>query len=91
MVCAIPAPYLAEQFGWLVAELGRQPWIVYGVLKTADAVSKSITATQVLLSLIGFTVLYGLLGAIDIFLLVKYAKKGPDKDVSSIINVQGRG
>jgi cytochrome d ubiquinol oxidase subunit I len=91
MVCAIPAPYLAEQLGWLVAELGRQPWIVYGVLKTSDAVSKSITTTQVLLSLIGFTVLYGLLGAVDIFLLVKYAKKGPDKDVSSIINVQGRG
>lgn len=90
MVFAIPAPYLAEQFGWLVAEFGRQPWIVYGVLKTADAVSKSITSTQVILSLIGFTVLYGLLGAIDIFLLVKYAKKGPDKDVSSIINAQGR-
>jgi cytochrome d ubiquinol oxidase subunit I len=91
MVFAIPAPYLAQQLGWLVAELGRQPWIVYGVLKTADAVSKSITSTQVILSLIGFTVLYGLLGAIDIFLLVKYAKKGPDTDVSSIINVQGRG
>jgi cytochrome d ubiquinol oxidase subunit I len=91
MVFAIPAPYLAQQLGWLVAELGRQPWIVYGVLKTADAVSKSITSTQVILSLIGFTVLYGVLGAIDIFLLVKYAKKGPDKDISSIINVQGRG
>lgn len=91
MVCAIPVPYLAEQLGWLVAELGRQPWIVYGMLKTSDAVSKSITSTQVMLSLIGFTVLYGMLGAIDIFLLVKYAKKGPDKDVSSIINVQGRG
>jgi cytochrome d ubiquinol oxidase subunit I len=90
MACAIPVPYLAEQFGWLVAELGRQPWIVYGVLKTSDAVSKSITTSQVVLSLIGFTVLYGMLGAIDIFLLVKYAKKGPDKDVSSIINVQGR-
>lgn len=91
MVFAIPAPYLAEQLGWLVAELGRQPWIVFGVLKTADAVSKSITVTQVALSLLGFTVLYGILGAIDIFLLVKYARKGPDKDLSSIINVQGRG
>ncbi len=90
MVLSIPAPYLAQQFGWLVAELGRQPWIVYGVMKTADAVSKSVTATQVGLSLLGFTVLYGLLGAVDIFLLVKYAKKGPDKDLSNIINVQGR-
>jgi cytochrome d ubiquinol oxidase subunit I len=91
MVLTIPLPYLAEQLGWLVAELGRQPWIVFGVLKTADAVSKSVTATQVGLSLLGFTVLYGVLGVIDIYLLSKYAKKGPDSDLSTIINVQGRG
>ncbi|MDD2542664.1 MAG: cytochrome ubiquinol oxidase subunit I, partial [Desulfuromonadaceae bacterium] len=90
MVCAIPVPYLAQQLGWLVAELGRQPWIVYGVMKTSDAVSKSISTTQVILSLLGFTVLYGVLGAIDIYLLVKYAKMGPDKDLTNIINVQGR-
>ena len=87
---SIPLPYLGNQLGWLVAELGRQPWIVYGVLKTADAVSKNITVTQVVVSLVGFTVLYGGLGAIDIYLLAKYARKGPDKDVSSLINVQGR-
>jgi len=91
MLFAIPAPYLAQQLGWLVAELGRQPWIVQGVLKTSDSVSKSVTATQVLISLLGFTILYGVLGAIDIFLLVKYAKKGPDSDLSNIIDVQGRG
>ncbi len=90
MVFAIPVPYLAQQLGWLVAELGRQPWIVYGVMKTSDAVSKSISTTQVILSLLGFTVLYGVLGAIDIYLLVKYAKMGPDKDLTNIINVQGR-
>jgi cytochrome d ubiquinol oxidase subunit I len=91
MLFAIPLPYLAQQMGWIVAELGRQPWIVYGVLKTSAGVSPSVTATQVLLSLIGFTILYGVLGAIDIYLLVKYAKKGPDSDLSNIINVQGRG
>jgi cytochrome d ubiquinol oxidase subunit I len=91
MLFAIPLPYIAQQMGWVVAELGRQPWIVYGVLKTADGVSKSVTSTQVLLSLIGFTVLYGVLGAVDIYLLAKYAKKGPDSDLSNIINVQGRG
>ena len=90
MVLAIPVPYLAEQFGWLVAELGRQPWIVYGVMKTSDAVSKSVTATQIILSLLGFVVLYGFLGAIDIFLLVKYAKKGPSKDLSNILDMKGR-
>jgi len=91
MLFAIPLPYLAQQMGWIVAELGRQPWIVYGVLKTSQGVSPTVTATQVLLSLIGFTVLYGILGAIDIYLLVKYAKKGPDNDLSNIIDVQGRG
>jgi cytochrome d ubiquinol oxidase subunit I len=91
MVFAIPAPYLAEQLGWLVAELGRQPWIVYGVLKTVDGVSKSVDSTQVLLSLIGFTVLYGGLGVIDFYLLAKYAKQGPDRDTSHIIKAEGRG
>ena len=90
MVFAIPAPYIAQQLGWLVAELGRQPWVVYGVLKTADAVSKSVSVTQIALSLLGFTVLYGVLGVIDIYLLVKYAKKGPDKDTSNILNIKGR-
>ena len=91
MLFSIPLPYVAQQMGWIVAELGRQPWVVYGVLKTVDGVSKSVTATQVLLSLTGFTVLYGVLGAIDIYLLAKYAKKGPDNDLSNIIPVQGRG
>jgi len=78
MLLAIPMPYLAAQFGWVVAEVGRQPWIVYGVLKTADAVSKSISVAQVVGSLAGFTLLYGGLGIIDIYLLAKVAKKGPE-------------
>jgi cytochrome d ubiquinol oxidase subunit I len=77
MVLAIPLPYLANQLGWVVAEVGRQPWIVYGMLKTADAVSKAITTPQVLFSLAGFTLLYGFLGAVDIYLLARYARLGP--------------
>ena len=69
----------AGQLGWIVAEVGRQPWIVYGMLKTKDAVSKSIDVTQVLISLICFTLLYGSLGVVDIYLLSKYAKQGPMK------------
>ena len=78
MVFAIPLPYLVNQLGWIVAEVGRQPWIVYGVLKTADGASKAVSAGQVVGSLIGFTLLYGLLGVVDIYLLAKNAKKGPD-------------
>jgi len=85
MVFAIPLPYLAGQLGWIVAEVGRQPWIVYGMLKTADAVSGSIDVTQVLISLLGFTLLYGGLGIVDIVLLAKHARKGPDRDASSFM------
>lgn len=84
LLYSIPIPYLANQFGWLVAEIGRQPWIVYGVLRTSDAVSTSISVAQVTGSLIGFTLLYGFLGFIDIYLLVKYARKGPEGDLSSL-------
>ena len=85
MLYSIALPYLTMQIGWIVAEVGRQPWIVYGLLKTSDAVSKSITVGQVVMSLIGFTLLYGLLGFVDIYLLAKYARKGPDADLSSIM------
>lgn len=85
MLLAIPLPYIAGQLGWIVAEMGRQPWIVYGLLKTSDAVSKSIGMGQVAASLAGFALLYGSLAAVDIYLLAKYAKRGPDDDLSSII------
>jgi cytochrome d ubiquinol oxidase subunit I len=85
MLLSLPLPYLAAQLGWIVAEMGRQPWIVYGVLKTSEGVSKAVTSPQVIGSLVGFTLLYSLLGAIDIYLLVKYARKGPDDDLSGII------
>ncbi len=76
MLYAIPVPYLAIEAGWIVAEVGRQPWIVYGLMKTADAVSPIVTS-QVAFSLVALTLLYALLGAVDIFLLFKFAKKGP--------------
>lgn len=81
LLWSIPLPYIAAQFGWIVAEVGRQPWIVYGLLKTSDAVSKAVTPAQVVASLIGFTIFYGALGIIDIYLLSKYARKGPEKEV----------
>jgi cytochrome d ubiquinol oxidase subunit I len=90
LLFSIPLPYIANQLGWIVAEVGRQPWIVYGVLKTAAGVSKNISTAQVAVSLAGFTLLYGALGVIDIYLLGKYARKGPDNDLSGIITVQGR-
>ena len=79
LVWAIPLPYLAIQLGWIVTEMGRQPWIVYGLLRTSEGVSKAVSAGQVGFSLAGFAIVYGLLGAVDIMLLIKYAKKGPEE------------
>jgi cytochrome d ubiquinol oxidase subunit I len=75
MAVALILPYLASELGWILAEIGRQPWIVYGLLKTTDAVSRAITAGDVLGSLIGFLVIYGTLAAVDAFLLTRYARK----------------
>ena len=77
MLFSIPLPYIAIEMGWVVAEVGRQPWIVYGVLKTSEAVSP-IAGTQVLFSLIGFIAVYSLLGATGFYLMAKYAKQGPE-------------
>ncbi|HRT26684.1 MAG TPA: cytochrome ubiquinol oxidase subunit I, partial [Syntrophales bacterium] len=74
---SLPLPYVAGLLGWVVAEVGRQPWIVYGVLKTADAVSKSVSTAQVAGSLAGFTLLYGGLAVVDVWLLARYARRGP--------------
>ncbi|MDA8083437.1 MAG: cytochrome ubiquinol oxidase subunit I [Nitrospiraceae bacterium] len=82
MLYAIPLPYLAAQMGWTVAEVGRQPWLVYGVFRTADGVSRSISASDVWISLAGFTLVYGLLAAVDIYLLVINARRGPEKQSS---------
>ena len=76
MLFAIPLPYIAIEAGWVVAEVGRQPWIVYGLMKTSEAVSPIVTS-QVAFSLVALTLLYALLGAVDIYLLFKFAKKGP--------------
>ncbi|MDA8168417.1 MAG: cytochrome ubiquinol oxidase subunit I [Nitrospiraceae bacterium] len=79
MFFALFLPYVTVQLGWIVTEMGRQPWIVYGLLKTSDAVSKSISVWHVAGSLAGFTLLYGFLVIIDVYLLARYSRKGPEE------------
>jgi cytochrome d ubiquinol oxidase subunit I len=76
----IPLPYLANTFGWTVAEMGRQPWIVHGLMKTSDASSPAnvVSVSQVVTSLVAFFAIYALLGAVCFYLLVKFARKGPE-------------
>ena len=77
MLYSIPLPYIAIQMGWVLAEVGRQPWIVYGLMRTSDAVSP-IAGSQVLVSFIAFILVYGLLGIAGFYLIAKHAKEGPD-------------
>ncbi len=71
---AIALPYLANSTGWIMTEMGRQPWVVFGVMLTRDAVSKAVGVGFVVTTLIGFTVIYGLLSVVDVYLLSKYAR-----------------
>jgi cytochrome d ubiquinol oxidase subunit I len=81
MLWAIALPYLANSAGWIFTEVGRQPWIVFGLQKTADAVSPSVGVGELLFSLIAFTLVYGVLMVADVVLLKKYAAAGiPDDD-----------
>jgi len=76
-VFAVILPQIANQVGWYAAEMGRQPWVVYGLLRTSDALSKVVTANQVLFSLIMFAVIYTILLALFLYLLNKKIKTGP--------------
>ena len=71
----LPLPYLANSFGWYVAEGGRQPWIVVGLQKTADAVSPNLTGTDVWITMIGFTVLYLLLAIAAFWIAIRFVRK----------------
>lgn len=77
---AMILPYLANTFGWILTEAGRQPWIVYGLQKTADAVSQVVPASYVAITLVGFTLVYLVLAVIDVGLLAHYAKDVWDED-----------
>lgn len=78
LVFSVLGPQLSNQLGWIVAEVGRQPWIVYGLMKTSDGLSKVVSAGQTLFSLILFSLIYLLLFALFIFLLDQKIKHGPD-------------
>ncbi len=75
---ALGLPYVANTFGWIMTELGRQPWVVYGLQKTLQGVSNTVSTAEVATTLIGFTVIFGLIAAADIYLIVRYAKAGPE-------------
>ena len=78
LVLAIILPYLANSTGWILTEVGRQPWIVQGLMTVDKAVSPNVTVEMLAISLVGFTLIYGLLMIADIYLLQKFARQDDD-------------
>ena len=78
MILSVPLPMIAIQLGWLTAEVGRQPWIVYGVMRTAEGVSKSVGAPEILFSTILFSLVYLCLGSLWLFLILREIRRGPE-------------
>ncbi|AIF53916.1 cytochrome ubiquinol oxidase subunit I [Pelosinus sp. UFO1] len=77
LLWSLPVPYIANSTGWILTEGGRQPWIVVGLQKVSQAVSTNVTSTEVWISLIGFTVIYGVLAIAAIYLVRKFILEGP--------------
>ena len=80
LIPAIGLPYLANTMGWIMTEIGRQPWVVFGLLRTSAGVSPTVSAGMVLTTLIGFALVYGILAVVDVFLMLRSIRSGPDED-----------
>jgi cytochrome d ubiquinol oxidase subunit I len=76
-VWSLGLPLAANSFGWIFTEMGRQPWVVFGLLHTATGVSPSVAGSQVATSLIALTALYSVLAVVEVALLLRFAKAGP--------------
>jgi len=85
MPFAIILPFIANTSGWILTEMGRQPWVVFGLMKTEDGISPSVTPNEMLFSLISFITIYAILGIITIYLFVKHVKKKNHEDLETDI------
>src|SRR5690625_3036518 len=80
MVFAIILPFIGNTTGWLMTEMGRQPWVVFGLMETEDAVSPGVTFNEVLFSFISFTTLYAILAGVSIYLFIRHIKQESHDD-----------
>jgi cytochrome d ubiquinol oxidase subunit I len=86
-VWLIALPYIANTSGWVLTEMGRQPWIVQGLLRTAQGVSP-LSATLVAITLVGYTAIYAALMAADVYLLRKYARAGTEAALRDSVDIE---
>jgi cytochrome d ubiquinol oxidase subunit I len=78
LMLLMPFPYITNEAGWVVTEVGRQPWVIYGVMKTADGVSGNVAQGEVLFTLIGFLGMYALLGFFVLWMILREIWLGPE-------------
>ena len=81
LLLTLPFPYIANTAGWLTAELGRQPWLVYSLMRTADGYSKTVSAGNGIFTLLGFMGMYTVIGILFLFLVRHEIERGPDAEV----------
>jgi len=81
LLLALPFPYIANTAGWMTAELGRQPWLVYALMRTADGYSKTVSAGNGMFTLLGFLGMYTVLGILFLFLVRREIERGPAVEV----------
>ena len=86
LMLSAPFPYIANTAGWMTAELGRQPWLVYGLMRTEDGYSKSVSAGNSMFTLLGFMGMYMVLGILGLFLIRREIENGP---VEAALNLHG--
>jgi cytochrome d ubiquinol oxidase subunit I len=89
LMLAMPFPYIANESGWVVSEVGRQPWIVYGLMRTNAGISANVSAGETIFTLIGFAGLYFLLGFLFLFLTLREIDAGPDAHVPARAGFEG--
>jgi cytochrome d ubiquinol oxidase subunit I len=77
LMLAMPFPYIANEAGWMVAEVGRQPWVVYGLQRVAHANSTNVSGGMAMFTLLGFMGLYALLGMLYLLLVLRVIAQGP--------------
>jgi len=82
LMLAFPFPYIANTAGWMTAELGRQPWLVYGLMRTADGASPQVHAGETIFTLLGFAGLYFVIGTLFLFLIARELAHGPTDEVA---------
>lgn len=77
LMLLMPFPYIANEAGWVVAEVGRQPWIIYGLMRTSEGSSPTVASGETLFTLIGFAGMYFLLGVLYLIMVLREIELGP--------------